>query len=148
MDGFARLHADPVTARYLGRRELLNANSVAELLTDFADEAAHGWAIHWSCIDQNNGQFIGYAALHEPQSASPYLTYAIVPECRRQGYGSEVVQAVMAHAATLSHVTDLMAHVHLDNAASAALLSSLGFVETGVVELPGGLRRVFQWTGE
>lgn len=141
VDGYAGLYADAATARFLGEHGTDARDAVVEFAVDFE----RGWSIHWSAVDRADASFIGYVALHAPATPTPYVSYAVVPDKRRRNYAAEAVRAVMDYAAALPHVDGLLAHVHLDNEPSAALLRSLGFAEEARVTLPTGPRRQFRW---
>lgn len=142
---YAKLFGDEDTARYIRDRGPTGAKAIADEIGEYAVDFDQGWAIYWSCIEKQTDMFVGFAAMHEPNSRTPILSYAILPDKRRQGFATEAIQAVLSYASTLPGVDAIVAHVHLDNEPSVVLLRSLGFEDMGNVQLPGGTRRGFRW---
>ena len=61
------------------------------------------------------------------------LGYWLIPQARRQGYGSEAIGMASAWALTATGFHRLVARVKPDNAASLALLRKCGFTEEGLL---------------
>jgi RimJ/RimL family protein N-acetyltransferase len=77
----------------------------------------------------------------------PDLGFALLPRFRSAGYAREAAQAVLAHARGALGLTRILAITSLDNAASIALLGTLGFRFEGNTRLtPDGEElRLFAW---
>lgn len=77
------------------------------------------------------------------------IGYSVVPRWQRRGYASEIVDALVARAFELPHVTRVIAHTTPANAASVGVLRRCGFTHTGAGAEPGSIRfeRVRQVAG-
>jgi SAM-dependent methyltransferase len=62
------------------------------------------------------------------------VAYFVFPRYQRQGIASETVAAALSSVASTFHVTQIDAEIDTRNAASIALVESLGFVRTCLVE--------------
>jgi ribosomal-protein-alanine N-acetyltransferase len=59
------------------------------------------------------------------------IGYSIVPECRRLGYATEMVRALMAHAFATPEVRRILAEADVENLASITVLNRCGFRRMG-----------------
>ena len=75
----------------------------------------------------------GYFGPADP-SGTVEIGYSVLPEWQRQGYASEIVSILVSHAFTFDKVTKVIAHTSSENEASTRVLTSCGFVNTGLGE--------------
>lgn len=68
---------------------------------------------------------------------APDLGFAYLAAHVRRGYGREAGEAMMRHGRATLGLDPILAIVRPGNAASLALLHRLGFVEEGLIALPG-----------
>jgi len=68
------------------------------------------------------------------------IGYSVVPEYRRKGYATELVEALTGRALGLPFVRRVVAEAHADNTASLAVLARCGFRNVGAGREPGRLR--------
>lgn len=89
-----------------------------------------------------DGKVLGGVLLfkHEPASARLEIGYVLGRQHWRQGFAREALAAVCDHLFREAGIRRIEAEVNPDNAASCALLQSLGFL------LEGRLRQ--RWTGK
>ncbi|MFN4297923.1 MAG: GNAT family N-acetyltransferase [Brevundimonas sp.] len=76
------------------------------------------------------GRVVGKAGFYR----LPEIGFILHPDVQGQGLGLEAAQAVIAHVFATRGIDRLTADVDPDNAASTALLTRLGFRETGRAE--------------
>lgn len=100
-----------------------------------------GTSLYWSLEFQQ--RFVGFVALHLREPKSPALSYAISKSWRRRGFAREAIVAVAHYSFEALDAERVVAHTHLENVASAALVRSLGFKEVAPVRSPHGPRRRF-----
>lgn len=76
---------------------------------------------------------VGHAGFHDPPNAAGRVEigYTIVPQYRRQGYGRAAAIELLRFAASALEVRTVRASISPDNAASQALVRSLGFRHVG-----------------
>lgn len=67
------------------------------------------------------------------------IGYSVLPEWRRMGYASEIVQALLERAFSHPQVKKVIAHTTESNQASIGVLLRCGFLETGVRKEAGTL---------
>jgi [ribosomal protein S5]-alanine N-acetyltransferase len=79
-------------------------------------------------------RFIGTAGFHSPPDADGRVEvgYRVEPQHRRQGVASEVVRGLFDWAAREHGIRRFRAAVSPDNVASLAVISRLGFRQTGL----------------
>lgn len=71
------------------------------------------------------------------------IGYSVAPEYQRQGYATELVQALVAHAERHPSVRTVRAHTTRDNVASVRVLQRAGFVEAGADHTGGQVRYLY-----
>jgi RimJ/RimL family protein N-acetyltransferase len=68
---------------------------------------------------------------------APDLGFAYLAAHVGRGYGREAGEAMMRHGRDVLGLGEIIAFIRPGNAASAALLRRLGFVEAGPIQVPG-----------
>jgi [ribosomal protein S5]-alanine N-acetyltransferase len=100
------------------------------------DPAAQPWLGRAIVHTQPDGsrRFVGTVGFHSPPDADGRVEvgYRVEPEYRRQGVASEVVRGLFDWAAREHGVRRFRASVAPDNVPSRAIVSRLGFRQTGV----------------
>ena len=100
------------------------------------DPAAQPWLGRAVIRTEPDGttRFVGTAGFHTPPDADGRIEvgYRVEPQYRRQGVASEVVRALFDWAAREYGVQRFRASVAPGNVASLAIISRLGFRQTGV----------------
>ncbi|MEW9922184.1 GNAT family N-acetyltransferase [Marimonas sp. MJW-29] len=87
-------------------------------------------ASHLELVIELEGKVIGKAGLWQV----PEIGYIIHPDYWRLGIAEEALRALIAHGFEDMRLTEITADVDPDNQASIALLTKLGFRETGRAE--------------
>ena len=122
---------------------------IADLTEDASTQPWLGRAIVLTEVDGTR-RIIGSAGFHSPPDAEGRVEigYRVEPAYRRQGVGTEVVRALFDWAAGEHGVRRFRAAVAADNVASNAIISRLGFRETGVqIDDIDGEELVFELDG-
>lgn len=93
------------------------------------------WLPHLVCLPDGLGA-IGVVLFKGPPDAlgSVEIAYSIAPAWRCQGYGREVVQAVLDAIGKVSGIQQICAHTLPEMNASSRVLTHCGFEKTNVVE--------------
>jgi RimJ/RimL family protein N-acetyltransferase len=82
-------------------------------------------------VGENHGEPVGQVRLDRIGTTAE-LDYAVAPEQRGHGFGSEMVQIVLAKCVADRFADAILASVHPDNVASMKTLRQCGFVTNGV----------------
>jgi RimJ/RimL family protein N-acetyltransferase len=106
--------------------------------------AAVGW-YGWYALagaDTAAATLVGAGGFLGPPDAAGVaeLGYSVAPEHQRQGYATELVTALVAHAWRQPAVRTLQAHTTLANVGSVRVLERAGFVRAGVGSTPEQVR--------
>lgn len=96
----------------------------------------YGWYAINTDIETGKRSLVGSGGYFGPpdSSGTVEIGYSILPEWQRQGYASEIVRILVSHAFTFGKVTKVIAHTSSENVASTGVLTSCGFVNTGLGE--------------
>jgi RimJ/RimL family protein N-acetyltransferase len=96
------------------------------------DPSARPWLLRAVVLRDPPGTVIGHINFHEPpKEGAAEIGYTIEPEYRRRGYAIEAIRAMFDWARERG-TRRFIASVAPTNDASLALVSRLGFVQTGV----------------
>jgi len=108
-------------------------------------EAVEGW-YGWYAVrsaDREGPRALvggaGYFGLPD-EAGTVEVGYSVLPEWQRRGYASEMVQTLVEHAFTFTHVKQIIAHTTEANPASIAVLLRCGFHRAGAGRETGTLR--------
>jgi ribosomal-protein-alanine N-acetyltransferase len=102
----------------------------------------YGWYAIRRAANDHPATLVASGGYFGPPSADGVVEigYSVVPDHRRQGYATELVQALTARALDLPKVMRVVAEVHEDNVASVTVLSRCGFRRIGAGRDPGHFR--------
>lgn len=97
----------------------------------------HGFGM-WLVVEASTGVAMGLAGLVKRDGLEiPDVGYAFVPRAWGQGYAQEAAAAVLKHAQDVMSIPKLAAITAPGNHASMAVLRKIGFVNRGMIQLPG-----------
>lgn len=143
LDLAVELWGDPRVTRYIDARERLDRAAVSTWLQrELACQREHG-VQYWPLFTRRRERHVGCCGLrpHAARDRCLEIGVHVRPEHRRRGFAREAMGAVIGHAFDDLGCAELFAGHHPDNAASRALLESLGFVHThDELYPPTGLR--------
>jgi RimJ/RimL family protein N-acetyltransferase len=102
-----------------------------------------GW-LTWYAITRNqDGQrealVAGAGFLGPPSNGAVEIGYSVVQAARGQGYATEIVRALVAHAFKHGAVHEVVAHTSDENVASTRVLLRCGFSRVGHGSEPGSV---------
>jgi [ribosomal protein S5]-alanine N-acetyltransferase len=105
-------------------------------------EGWYGWYAIRNADCERGRALVGAGGYFGPPDSEGLVEigYSILPEWQRQGYASEIVQALVRHAFTFAQVKQVIAHTAEANAASIAVLVRCGFENKGAGQEAGTLR--------
>ncbi|SDX66674.1 GNAT family N-acetyltransferase [Hymenobacter psychrophilus] len=127
---FHAYRADPAVTRYQGfdvfSREQAAAFIAQQLPLEFGQP---GQWVQYGIESQRTGRLIGDCAvqLQQRDARMAEIGITIAPAAQRQGYAREVLQALLNFLFNLPDFHRVVETVDAENAASIALLESLGF---------------------
>ena len=120
---------DPDWLRHIGDKGVRTVDDARRYLTEgpLASYARHGFGL-LAVVARDSRAPIGMCGvLKRDALPDPDVGFAFLPSFRRRGYAREALRGVIADAAGRLRLTRLLAITSPDNAASIALLGSVGF---------------------
>ena len=107
-----------------------------------ADPARAGWMGWYGVILDQVRPVLGLGGgfLGPPKEGAVEVGYSALPQFYRQGYGTEMVGALVEWGFSHRELERVYADVAADNVPSLSLLRRLGFAERGVAAEPGHIR--------
>lgn len=118
-----RLYMDIQVREFLGgtvseETYQINFSNMCKLRTD---------ALYWVIREKENGLFIGLISLDlHHDGVSTEVSYQVLPEWWEKGYGTEVVQQVIAYAFKELILPKVIAETQTANISSCKLLERIG----------------------
>jgi len=105
-------------------------------------EGWYGWYALGRGSDGASRELVGAGGYFGPpgEDGTVEIGYSVLPEWQRQGYASEIVSTLVAHAFTFPDVARVIAHTSAENVGSIKVLSANGFQPAGPGEDAGTLR--------
>jgi ribosomal-protein-alanine N-acetyltransferase len=127
------VNGDPEVTRFLPYATWRSASDASDWLERMSRLTATGFARQLVIVRSVDAKVIGTALLFKFDEGSNRLElgYALGRAHWKQGYATEALRALLAHAFTDMRVRRVEAEVNPANAASNALLCSLGFTREG-----------------
>jgi [ribosomal protein S5]-alanine N-acetyltransferase len=125
---------DEVT-RYYGQDTLTTLEQALHMVELFATNYAEKRGIRWGIERKDTQGLIGTMGYNvwSPRHKRAEIGYEIHPEFWGQGYAIEAASAVIAYGFQVLGLTRIGAVVFLENQASHALLTQLGFEAEGIL---------------
>ncbi|MBI5954245.1 MAG: GNAT family N-acetyltransferase [Chloroflexi bacterium] len=127
-----RVFCDPDMMHYLG--EVWDTDKVTEVIQEWRG----GWGVEhrWSgvLIKKDTQEVIGTAGLTEntlTDEAGFELSWFVLPEHQKQGFASEITDALLRFAFNDLGAERIVAETHPENPASNRVLKKLGFERLG-----------------
>ena len=121
---FARAHVAEAAAL---ERLCFSAPWSAQAL---AEELDNPQAVFRAAVDEN-GRLLGYAGMFHVVDEGFFANVAVLPDCRRQGVASALMDALRAYGETHG-LCRLTLEVRVSNAAAIALYERHGYVRDGI----------------
>lgn len=119
--------ADEAQCRYLSRDAFANVEELASWLVD-PDWNGRSWV----AVDRASGCLAGrFVLVSTAEVGMSELGYITVTEWQGRGVAGECVTALISHAFEVENLRRLVAEIDAENAASIALIESLGFTREG-----------------
>jgi len=108
------------------------------LLEDPGAVGWYGWYALLRAVGKRGRTLVGTGGYLGPPDADGALElgYSIVPSCRGQGYGTELVRALVGHGFADPRVRRIIAHTTSDNRGSITVLERAGFTCDGPCQGP------------
>ncbi|GLV21919.1 N-acetyltransferase [Sphingobium sp. TomMM35A] len=120
------IFADPHVSRFVGDGSALSSGDAhLWVVNSTANLERHGYGTG-AVIERSSGQLIGWAGFARPHDGPEQLIYGLSAAYWRQGFGSEIVEALVNFADGRG-INPLFATVDPSNSVSIHLLSKHGF---------------------
>jgi RimJ/RimL family protein N-acetyltransferase len=138
------LYSDPRVVRYWSFPAWNSPAQATAYIERALTEMAAGRTLPWAVARREDDRVVGTATLFflYPEQGRAELGFSLRPELHGQGYASEGVRAVLAHAFDTMGLRRVEADVDPRNAPSRRVLERVGFREEGL------LRARWQVAGE
>jgi RimJ/RimL family protein N-acetyltransferase len=129
-DNLLRLTQEAAVQQYVPwAKRVHDQSSAADMIRSF--RGAWDRKIMVRYVIEKGGEFVGYCGLWSDPAPGFYeFGFAMLPEFRGQGIGTNVVAELMKIAKTQMNAAGMVAYVHDTNAASKATVAKLGFQPT------------------
>lgn len=121
------LFSDPRVMRHWPRPAMIHASEAAGLVVEDAERFDDREMIGWVVARRRDDRAIGTCSLHGFDGRRALVGYALHPDHQGRGLAGEAVARVLGFAFGALGLDRVEAEVEAGNAASAALLSRLGF---------------------
>ncbi|MBY5979398.1 GNAT family N-acetyltransferase [Ferrimonas balearica] len=123
--------------RFIGDRGIRTLDQAIDYIENQLQShyQAHGYGLYVVCLKPDHAPIGLCGLLNRDALPFPDLGFALLPQYHRQGFALEACKHVLNRAKTEWRLNTLLGITAPDNSASAALLSRLGFAETGTVRL-------------
>ena len=131
---FALINADPdVMAFYPACLTVAESDSLAQKIEALLKQK--GWGF-WAVELKNEGNFIGFVGLHEPQYELPFkpcieIGWRLAKNYWGRGYATEAAQAALKFAFEKLRLDEVVSFTSLNNRRSEAVMQRLHMVNTG-----------------
>ena len=131
---------EPSFLRYIGDKKVRNLEDARQYILNgpVASYERNGFG---QCVVElkDSRTPIGMSGLLKREELpDPDIGFALLPEFRNKGFAFEVAAAVLQYAGDRLGLERILAITTLDNDASIALLTRLGFRYERVIEMPDG----------
>jgi ribosomal-protein-alanine N-acetyltransferase len=120
--------SDPEAMRYWSTQPHESVDRTRDWIARMIASHAKGW--HGDFLVEHEGRLVGNAGY----SHAPEVGFIIRRDCWGRGFGREAASAAIAYGFETLDLPAVTADVDPRNAASLALLESLGFARTGFAE--------------
>ena len=129
LEPFYQLTSRPEIIRYSQSHPVASREAARAMMeaAPFRDYATVGYG-RFACVWKETGEVIGFSGVkYVPEIEDNELGYRFLPEYWGRGLATEAGQASIDFARNDLKLTRLVALVHPDNLASAAVVTKLGF---------------------
>ena len=137
--GYSRILSDPLTYRFLSESGAVNECEAFKKIDANRKAFANGRSIYWSITKDR--RFLGYVALHGFVNSKVYLSVGIVPDYRRKGIATRVINEVIRGSGIQGKEIEFATHE--SNLASFGLFSKLKLKYGGLQSTKFGRRHIF-----
>ncbi|MDQ3724521.1 MAG: GNAT family N-acetyltransferase [Actinomycetota bacterium] len=135
VEDLARLHDDPLVARYMGARDREWYEWRIGASEEEWAERGHGFVV---ILDAADGRFLGRTGLkYWPEFDETELGWVLRPEARGKGFATEAAGAVLRWGLERFEFPYVTAMIRPENAASIAVAERLGMAPMRSDELDG-----------
>lgn len=138
-DALFQILADPEVTRYLDVETLERQEQADDLLHLFAERRAAGVEMRWAIRLPERPALIGTASLNDLDRIENRAEFGLVVgrPWWRQGYASEAMFVVLAHAFDVLEVNRVESLIFAQNQASRTMVERAGFTQEGILRQHG-----------
>lgn len=108
-----------------------NIHDTEEFIARSSQELASGKGIQFCILKKDTNEFLGCGGIDRTDTPTPEIGLWLKKDAQRNGYGTEVVQALITLAEKNLEIEYILYPVDRDNHASRRIPEKLGFVQAG-----------------
>ena len=112
-----------------GEYEPITQETIKDLEKQY-DDLKEG---QWFFIEKKDGKKIGYVAHFVSMGKQKAIGYALLPEERDKGYGTEAATIMVDYLFLSKNIIRIQAGIRPDNIASQKVLEKVGFKKEGIL---------------
>jgi [ribosomal protein S5]-alanine N-acetyltransferase len=133
VDPFFEMDSDPGVHKYLGTRPVENRDQIVETIHYVRQQYIDNGIGRWAIVDKSTNKFIGWTGLKlvkdltNNQTNYYDLGYRLIRKYWGRGIATETARASLDYGFDKLNLTEIIATVNCENAASNAVAVKLGF---------------------
>ena len=147
---FVSFMTDPESTKFLTFTAEQTSQEGARALLE-ATIASYGTEqrmLAFAVEEQTSRRFVGFCGLHPHNAETVEIMYAVMPDARRQGYGTEIAIAISHYALNTLGYQRVIAPISPAHTVSHSVARGAGFQDVGLVQHPGFTEKVRQFVLE
>lgn len=146
-DFIVRLLNEDGFIRFIGDKNVRSVADAVSYLTNgpISSYQKNGFGLNMVELKENQTPIGMCGILKRPELDTPDLGYAFLSQYHGNGYAREAAQAVLNSELPKHKLDKVFAVTFPDNTASNRLLSDVGFIQTGTMELYGSENNLYQF---
>ncbi|ESA33370.1 n-acetyltransferase gcn5 [Leptolyngbya sp. Heron Island J] len=138
VDPFVSFMTEPESTRFLTFTNEQTTSEGAKSLIELtiASYSSEQPMLAFAVEEQASKRFVGFCGLNPHDDATVEVMYAVMPEARGQGYGTEIAIAISQYALNALGYHRVIAPISPTHQSSQSVAKKAGFKDHGLVKMP------------